>query len=185
MGECVLTATYIINRLPTPFLKNKSPFETIYNRPPSLSHLKTLLVAYVMQLLFHPKQKSSLVIPSIKKHTNYLIWMQTLFLQVGMSSSMRVFSHSANSSRCNPHLHHKVFCPLLTLTYPLLSNIHSINLLLLLIRMHLNLHQNQLSSPTRHNTPEPPSNQPSSFTRHNAPELPSNQPSSPTRHNLQ
>ena len=42
---------------------------------------------------------------------------------------------------------------------------------------------NQPSSPTRHNTPEPPSNQPSSPTRHNAPEPPSNQPYSPTRHN--
>jgi len=70
--------------------------------------------------------------------------MHVLFLQVGMSSSMKVFSHSANSHIRNPHLHYKVFCPLLTLTYPLLSNIHSINLLLLLITMHLNLHQTNL-----------------------------------------
>ena len=66
--------------------------------------------------------------------------MQTLFLQVGMSFSMKVFSHSVNSPKRNPHLHYKVFCPLLTLTYPLLSNIHSINLLLLLITMHLKNH---------------------------------------------
>ena len=61
-----------------------------------------------------------------------------------MSSSMKVFSHFTNSHRYNPHLHYKVFCLLLTLTYPLLSNIHSIKLLLLLITMHLNLHQTNL-----------------------------------------
>ena len=112
--------------------------------------------------------------------------MQTIFLQVGMSSSMKVFSHSANSPKCNPHLHYKVFFPLLTLTYPLQSNIHSINLLLLLITMHLNLHQTNLLLLlviTRHNAPEPLSNQPSSPTCHNAFEPPSDQPSSPTRHN--
>jgi len=54
--QCVLTATYIINRLPTPLLKTKSPFEMLYNRPPSLSHLKTfgrLCYATVVS----PKQK--------------------------------------------------------------------------------------------------------------------------------
>ena len=52
--------------------------------------------------------------------------------------------HFFYSPRRNPHLHYKVFFPLLTLSYPLLSNIHSINLLLLLITMHLNLHQTNL-----------------------------------------
>ena len=70
--------------------------------------------------------------------------MKTLFLEVGMSSSMKVFSHSAYSHKHNPHLHYKVFCPLLTLTYPFLSNIHSIKLILLLITKHLNLHQTNL-----------------------------------------
>jgi len=79
-GECVLTDTYIINCLPPPLLKNESPFELLYNQPPSLSHQK-LLVASVTQLLFHlsknliraPENASSLVILTIKKHTNYLI----------------------------------------------------------------------------------------------------------------
>jgi len=58
-GECVLTATYIINRLPSPLLKNKSPFELLYNQSPSLSHLKTfscLCYATVVS----PKQKFDL-----------------------------------------------------------------------------------------------------------------------------
>ena len=37
--------------------------------------------------------------------------MQVLVLQVGMSPSMKVFSLFANSLRCNPHLHYKIFCP--------------------------------------------------------------------------
>lgn len=38
-GECVLTAIYLINRLPTPLLSNQTPFELLYNRPPSFDHL--------------------------------------------------------------------------------------------------------------------------------------------------
>ena len=39
-GESVQTAAYLINRLPSPLLSNKSPFELLHNRPPSLDHLK-------------------------------------------------------------------------------------------------------------------------------------------------
>ena len=68
-----------------------------------------------------------------------LIVQERIIQPVGTSPSMKVFSHSANSLRRNPHLYYKIFCPLLTLTYPLLSNIHSIHHLLLLVTMHLNL----------------------------------------------
>lgn len=39
-GECVLMAVYLINQLPLPILSIKSPFQILYNRPPSLDNLK-------------------------------------------------------------------------------------------------------------------------------------------------
>ncbi|XP_016546143.1 uncharacterized protein LOC107846212 [Capsicum annuum] len=41
-GHCVLAAAYLINRMPTPVLKDKSPFEILYGRKPSLEHLRVL-----------------------------------------------------------------------------------------------------------------------------------------------
>ncbi|XP_071719484.1 uncharacterized protein [Rutidosis leptorrhynchoides] len=39
-SDCVLTATYIINRLPSSVLLGRSPFEMIYRFKPSLSHMR-------------------------------------------------------------------------------------------------------------------------------------------------
>ncbi|GJS93657.1 putative RNA-directed DNA polymerase [Tanacetum coccineum] len=38
--ECVLTATYLINRLPSSVLNGKSPYDMIYNSCPKLSHIR-------------------------------------------------------------------------------------------------------------------------------------------------
>ncbi|KAJ4812579.1 Retroelement pol polyprotein-like [Rhynchospora pubera] len=39
-GECVLTAAYLINRTPTPLLKNKTPYEILFGEPPSYAPVR-------------------------------------------------------------------------------------------------------------------------------------------------
>jgi hypothetical protein len=39
-GECALTVVHIINRLPSPVISFKTPFELLYSKPPSYSHLR-------------------------------------------------------------------------------------------------------------------------------------------------
>ncbi|KAL2939841.1 Retrovirus-related Pol polyprotein from transposon RE1 [Bienertia sinuspersici] len=39
-GECVLAACHLINRTPTPLLDNKTPFEILFNKPPSYDYIK-------------------------------------------------------------------------------------------------------------------------------------------------
>lgn len=41
-GDCILTATYLINRLPTQVLSAKSPFECFHGHSPSLDHIRTM-----------------------------------------------------------------------------------------------------------------------------------------------
>ncbi|GJY11854.1 ribonuclease H-like domain-containing protein, partial [Tanacetum coccineum] len=54
--ECVLTATYLINRLPTSVLNIKYPYDLVYNKPPSLKHLRSFgCLAYATILNSHDK----------------------------------------------------------------------------------------------------------------------------------
>lgn len=41
-GECVLAAVYLINRIPTPVLKGKLPYEVFHGHKANISHLRTL-----------------------------------------------------------------------------------------------------------------------------------------------
>ncbi|KAI3511071.1 hypothetical protein L1887_18215 [Cichorium endivia] len=39
-GECILTAAYIINRLPSKVVKDKTPYELVWNTKPQYDHMK-------------------------------------------------------------------------------------------------------------------------------------------------
>ena len=140
-GKCILTATYIINRLSSPLLKNKSPFELLYNHPPPLSHLKTfgcLCYAIVVssKQKFDSRARQCIFIGyphNTKIYKLFDIDADTFFTSQDVTFHDIVFPFCQQSwTQSSPPL-------LLTLTYPLLSNIHSIHHLLLLVTMHLNL----------------------------------------------
>ena len=40
-GDCILTSTYIINRLPSTFLQNKCPYEMLYKEKPKYNQLRS------------------------------------------------------------------------------------------------------------------------------------------------
>lgn len=64
-GECVLTACFLINRLPTPILSWKCPFELLYHKSPDFSRLKVFgCLAYATNPSYHDKF-SHKAIPSV------------------------------------------------------------------------------------------------------------------------
>ena len=56
-GDCLLTAAYLINRTPSPLLKNKSPYEVLFNELPDYSLLKTFGCLCYATSLPHPTDK--------------------------------------------------------------------------------------------------------------------------------
>ncbi|GJY74958.1 ribonuclease H-like domain-containing protein, partial [Tanacetum coccineum] len=77
-GYCILTSTYLINRLPSKVLNNKSPNECLYNKSPDLTHLRVIgcqaLVYTLTTDKFTPKATLTVLIGYPPHQKGYLLY---------------------------------------------------------------------------------------------------------------
>lgn len=58
-GECLATATFLINQVPTPSLKDKSPYELLHNKLPDYNSFKVFGCLYHVAIPMHQRNKFS------------------------------------------------------------------------------------------------------------------------------
>lgn len=84
-GQCILTATYLITRLPSSILNNKTPFQILFDKSPSISLWKVVECLCYATTLGHIDKFAPRATPCVfmgilllKRDTSYMILLLTI-----------------------------------------------------------------------------------------------------------
>ncbi|XP_019235872.1 PREDICTED: uncharacterized protein LOC109216195 [Nicotiana attenuata] len=109
-GHCVITAAYLINRLPSSVLKGYSPYELLYKRSPQLGHIRTLgCLCFAKQVQetdkLMPRAKPAVLMGFSDTQKGYIlldISTQQFFVNRDVVFQENVFPFKDSSSNSSP-----------------------------------------------------------------------------------